>query len=670
MVGGPDEAIAHLAPALTDLAPPDGWLHCGPAGAGHFVKMVHNGIEYGLMQAYAEGFEIMHASEYDLDEGAIAKLWQQGSVVRSWLLELLGLAFDADPGLTRIRGYVEDSGEGRWTVERGDRHGRARARDRALADDAPALAPGRLVLGQGQRGPAPAVRRPRGAEGVSTNPLRDGMRMSRVPGPCALVIFGASGDLAHRKLLPALYNLALRNMLPPAFALIGVARSDYGGDEGYRKEVRKALEAYSRTQPIDDAVLDTFARGLFYVSGSFDDPETYAELKRRLAQADRERGTRGQRRLLPRHAADGLPARRPRSSARPGCRAAARPRARVVIEKPFGRDVASARELDAVVHSAFRERQVFRIDHYLGKETVQNILVLRFANGIFEPVWNRNFIDHVQITVAESIGVEGRGRFYEEAGAMRDIVQNHLLQVLSFVAMEPPASFDAEAVRDERAKVLATLRQLGTADVVRGQYDAGFSGGNAVPAYREEDGRRPELADRDLRRRAAGRRQLALGRRAVLRAHRQAPRQARDRGRDPVQARAAPAVLLRRGRAARAERARAAHPARRGHRAALRRQGAEHAHADPHRQHGLRLRHGLRDRAGRGVRDAAARRDARRRDELHPHRRRDGGVAHRRPGPRRLAERGRRAAPLRRGQLGPRRRRRSAGADGRRWRRP
>jgi len=160
----------------------------------------------------------------------------------------------------------------------------------------------------------------------------------------------------------------------------------------------------------------------------------------------------------------------------------------LVFETPVGREAASAKALDAVVASAFRESQVFRIDHYLGKETVQNILVLRFANGIFEPVWNRNFIDHVQITVAESLGVEGRGRFYEEAGAMRDIVQNHLLQVLSFVAMEPPGSFDVESVRNERAKVLATLRQLGTADVVRGQYDAGFFGGNAVPAYRDEEG--------------------------------------------------------------------------------------------------------------------------------------------------------------------------------------
>jgi glucose-6-phosphate 1-dehydrogenase len=317
------------------------------------------------------------------------------------------------------------------------------------------------------------------------------MRMSRVPGPGALVIFGASGDLAHRKLLPALYNLALRNMLPPTFALIGVARKDYGGDEGYRKEVRKALEAHSRTQPIDDAVFETFARGLFYVSGSFDDDNLYAELKRRLAQADRERGTQGN---VVFYLAT-PPTVFPLVTTKLGEAGLSRSRTAmrsVVIEKPFGRDGASARELDAVVRSAFRERQVFRIDHYLGKETVQNILVLRFANGIFEPVWNRNFIDHVQITVAESIGVESRGRFYEEAGAMRDIVQNHLLQVLSFVAMEPPGSFDVESVRNERAKVLATLRALGTADVVRGQYDAGFSGGQAVPAYRDEEGVDPD----------------------------------------------------------------------------------------------------------------------------------------------------------------------------------
>ena len=207
---------------------------------------------------------------------------------------------------------------------------------------------------------------------------------------------------------------------------------------------------------------------------------------------------------------------------------------------------------------------------------------------------------------------------------MRDIVQNHLLQVLSFVAMEPPGSFDVESVRNERAKVLATLRQLGHGRRRARPVRRGLQRRQRRARLPRRGGRRPQLADRDLRRRAAGGRQLALGGGAVLRAHGQAARQARERGRDPVQARAAPAVLLRGRRAARAERARAAHPAQRGHRAALRRQGAEHAHADPHRQHGLRLRHRVRDRAGRGLRDAAGRRAARRRHELHPHRRRDG----------------------------------------------
>ena len=235
---------------------------------------------------------------------------------------------------------------------------------------------------------------------------------------------------------------------------------------------------------------------------------------------------------------------------------------RVVIEKPFGEDLASSAELNAEVHRAFEERQVFRIDHYLGKETVQNILVFRFANGIFEPVWNRNFIDHIQITVAESIGVEGRGRFYEEAGALRDIVQNHMLQVLSFVAMEPPASFAAEAVRDERGKALVSCRPLRPSDVVRGQYAAGHAEGKTVPRLPRGGGRGARLRHRDVHRGAAAHRQLALGRHAVLPAHRQAAAEAGDRGRDPVQARAAPAVLVRRGRAARAERAGAADPAR------------------------------------------------------------------------------------------------------------
>ena len=311
--------------------------------------------------------------------------------------------------------------------------------------------------------------------------------MSAVPGPGALVIFGASGDLAHRKLIPALYNLALRNLLPSSFQLVGVSRTDYGGDAGYRGELRKAIEMYSRTQPINETVFATLAQQTRYVSGSFDDAKLYDELKGVLAQGDKDHGTGGNATFY----LSTPPTLFPLIATKLGENGLASSRSsvrRVVIEKPFGRDAASAAALDTVVRGAFKERQVFRIDHYLGKETVQNILVLRFANGIFEPVWNRNFIDHVQITVAESIGVEGRGRFYEEAGAMRDIIQNHLLQVLSFVAMEPPGSFDVESVRNERAKVLAALRPLTPNDVVRGQYDAGFGGGEAVPAYRDEAG--------------------------------------------------------------------------------------------------------------------------------------------------------------------------------------
>ncbi|MDX6578484.1 MAG: glucose-6-phosphate 1-dehydrogenase, partial [Gaiellales bacterium] len=288
------------------------------------------------------------------------------------------------------------------------------------------------------------------------NPLRVGLRLSDVPGPCALVIFGGSGDLAHRKLVPALYNLALRGLLPAGFAVVGIGRSDYGGDEGYRESMRESVAKYSRTQPLDETVWASFAEGLCYVRGGFDDPHLFAELGERLGQLDDARGTSGN---VVFYLAT-PPTTFPTIVAGLGDSGLSHEDAgqfrRVVIEKPFGRDLGSAIELNQQVHDAFEESQVFRIDHYLGKETVQNILVLRFANGIFEPVWNRNFIDHVQITVAESLGVEGRGRFYEEAGAMRDIVQNHLLQVLSFVAMEPPGSFDVESVRNERAKVLAT----------------------------------------------------------------------------------------------------------------------------------------------------------------------------------------------------------------------
>jgi glucose-6-phosphate 1-dehydrogenase len=329
------------------------------------------------------------------------------------------------------------------------------------------------------------------AELIAENPLRAGLRLSDVPGPCALVIFGGSGDLAHRKLVPALYNLALRGLLPAGFGVVGVGRSDYGGDEGFRASMKESVAKYSRTQPLDETVWESFAEGLCYVRGAFDEGTLYHDLGARLEKLHTERGTSGNVVFYLATPPTSFP------TIVGGLGEAGLSREedgkfrRVVIEKPFGRDLTSAMQLNDDVHAAFGESQVFRIDHYLGKETVQNILVLRFANGIFEPVWNRNFVDHVQITVAESIGVEGRGRFYEEAGALRDIVQNHMLQVLSFVAMEPPASFEAEAVRDERAKVLGSVRPMRTADVVRGQYAAGFSEGLAVPGYVEEEGVAP-----------------------------------------------------------------------------------------------------------------------------------------------------------------------------------
>jgi len=320
------------------------------------------------------------------------------------------------------------------------------------------------------------------------NPLRDDLRMNRVPGPCAVVIFGATGDLAGRKLVPAFYNLHLRRLLPAGFALVGVGRAECS-DAAFRDTMRAHCEEFSRT-PVTESDWAGFAPLLTYVTGTFDDAGTYKRLQAALDKQDAERATGSnalfylavppsQFPIIVSHLGDqGL-------TAQDGCWR------RAVIEKPFGHDLGSSAQLNQVVHSAFDEHQIFRIDHYLGKETVQNILVFRFANGIFEPVWNRNFIDHIQITVAESIGVEGRGRFYEEAGALRDIVQNHMLQVLSFVAMEPPASFAAEAVRDERGKVLASVRPLKPTDVVRGQYAAGFADGEAVPGYRQEDGVAP-----------------------------------------------------------------------------------------------------------------------------------------------------------------------------------
>src|SRR5712671_265527 len=323
------------------------------------------------------------------------------------------------------------------------------------------------------------------------NPLRLGLRADSAPEPCALVVFGASGDLAHRKLIPALYNLAVSAHLPAAFGAVGVSKSEYTHEE-YQAEMREAVGKFSRTKPIDEDVWRDFAAGLRYVPGAFDDDATFQRLAATLEELDRVRATRGNRLFYFATPPSTFPVLLGQLQKHGLIRPPGDPRfTRVVIEKPFGRDLASARALNRMVLEVMDERQVFRIDHYLGKETVQNLLVFRFGNTIFEPIWNRNYVDHVQITAAEELGIEGRGRYYEEAGILRDMIQNHVLQLVCLTAMEAPVAFDADAVRDEKVKVLRAISPLQGAEavaerVVLGQYTAGQIFGNDVPGYQEE----------------------------------------------------------------------------------------------------------------------------------------------------------------------------------------
>ena len=323
------------------------------------------------------------------------------------------------------------------------------------------------------------------------NPLRRGLAEDRTVAPFVVVIFGASGDLTKRKLLPALYNLGVSRALPGGFAVVGVARREKS-NEAFRAEMREGVSSFSRRKPIDPAVWDDFERGIHYVRGRFDDPATYTALRAQLEALDLERGTKNRLYYLAVPPSEIGPivshlrdAKLIEPTHPPGAAIT-----RVVVEKPFGHDLASARELNDIIASAFDESQVFRIDHYLGKETVQNLLVFRFANNLFEPVWNRELVDHVQITVAEEIGVEGRGKFYEEVGVTKDIVENHLMQLLCLTSMEPPISLSADAVRDEKVKVLKSLRPMERSlvqeNVVRGQYGRGIVRGDEARAYREE----------------------------------------------------------------------------------------------------------------------------------------------------------------------------------------
>ena len=309
-----------------------------------------------------------------------------------------------------------------------------------------------------------------------------------------MVIFGATGDLTHRKLLPALYNLALEHPLPAGFSVIAFARRPYSTDE-YRQQALESINQYSRQKPVNPQVWENFAAGIHYLQADFNDPKGYEKLNNLLNLLDQERGTGGNRIFY----LSTPPSQYPEIIQRLGAAGLNRSRkgwTRIIVEKPFGHDLPSAIELNRQVGKVFKEEQVYRIDHYLGKETVQNILVFRLANGIFEPVWNRRYVDHVQITVAENIGLEGRSGYYEESGAIRDMVQNHVLQLLSLVAMEPPITFDANSVRDEKVKVLHALQPLVGQDVVthiiRAQYGPGWlSNGQQIVGYRQEPGVSP-----------------------------------------------------------------------------------------------------------------------------------------------------------------------------------
>ena len=325
------------------------------------------------------------------------------------------------------------------------------------------------------------------------NPLREGLRIKHSPEPCVMVIFGATGDLTHRKLLPALYNLALETPLPAGFSVVGFARRPYT-DEQFREQALESINQYSRQKPVNPQVWESFASGIHYLQSDFHNPAGYEKLTEMLNKLDHERGTGGNRIYY----LSTPPSQYPdiiQNLGAAGLNKSRKGWTRIIIEKPFGRDLASARELNRQVAKVFREEQVYRIDHYLGKETVQNILVFRFANGIFEPVWNRRYVDHVQITVAENVGLEGRGAYYEESGAIRDMVQNHVLQLLTLVAMEPPIAFDANPVRDEKVKVLHALQPLTGQDVItnsiRAQYGPGWVGGHQVTGYTDEPGVSP-----------------------------------------------------------------------------------------------------------------------------------------------------------------------------------
>ncbi len=426
------------------------------------------------------------------------------------------------------------------------------------------------------------------------NPFREGLDLRRVPEPSTMVIFGSTGDLSRRKLLPSLYVMHQQGVLPAGFSLVGFGRRPWQ-DAEFRAYVRDSLTESLGHIPEPEA-WSGFEQALFFASGEFDDQEAFTGLASVLAQIDARRARTGNHLFYlaaPPSAyppiIDGL------GRAGLGGRGNGPGWARIVVEKPFGHDHSSATELNRQLKEWFREEQIFRIDHYLGKETVQNILVFRLANGIFEPVWDRQSVDHVQITVAEDLGVGTRGPYFEETGTMRDMIQNHVLQLLALVAMEPPPSFEPDAVRDERAKTLRAIRPLEGAEVdvevVRGQYASGFIGGEAVPGIPAGVRGVSRFPGGDVRGSAGVHRQLAMGGGALLSPSRQTPASAGYGDRHPVQA--ASASPFRQGSLARAgtQRPCYAYSARRGDHAQGGVQAARTGPERPFSTHGFSLWH-------------------------------------------------------------------------------
>jgi glucose-6-phosphate 1-dehydrogenase len=329
---------------------------------------------------------------------------------------------------------------------------------------------------------------------TDTLPAMQQQRIGKPGDPCVMVIFGAAGDLTRRKLIPSLYNLARLKLLPREFAIIGIAHTAMSTDD-FRKRMQEDMKKFV-DGPTDADLTEWFLQRMYYITAEFDDKNTYAQLKDMLAKVDQEHSTHSNYffylatapeffgEIVEQLANVGLMQETPQYWRR------------VIIEKPFGQDIDSARTLNKQILKVAEEKQIYRIDHYLGKETVQNILAFRFANGIFEPIWNRRYIDHIQISVAETVGVESRGGYYDQAGALRDMVPNHIMQLISLTAMEPPISFRADAVRDEQAKILHAIQPFSAEEVltrtVRGQYGEGIMDGKRVPGYREEDGVPPD----------------------------------------------------------------------------------------------------------------------------------------------------------------------------------